>query len=356
MGRCRRWQITMLSAFVAFCVYLLAGASLSPQASPWPEDDARVQSGHEDTPTSFFQKGSACGPNDTLHRRLQAAAPLDAAQAAAEEHRYEQLYLFWRKKAGELSCKVMGIGPTGGFCRSKADPKAGGGSFLGEHLAHKLGNIFDNAAVIDMGCGLGQYGRYFKQHFSGVSWLGVDGSENIEEATDGFVKFLDLSAGLPTTYQHPWDWVMNIEVAEHVPREGEATFMHNLVKWAQKGVVLTWAKPGQTGHHHVNCQTNSYVHCAMRLLGMQGDECLKEHLVHASALDTNVPWLKGTVDIFLPITGPARHAEPTLLPLPKIAGDAFTKRYLEMTSKHCSPALVNVCDPATRPSLRGTSP
>ena len=42
----------------------------------------------------------------------------------------------------------------------------------------------------------------------GGGW--VDGSEQVEEATDGFVKFADLSEGLPTQHQHSWDWEIYI--------------------------------------------------------------------------------------------------------------------------------------------------
>ena len=94
---------------------------------------------------------------------------------APSEHRFEELYLFWRKMAGNLSCQIHGVGPTGGFCRSRLSPGHGGGAMIGKHLAHELGStVFGASSVIDIGCGLGQYGRYFKKTFPDVSWLGVD--------------------------------------------------------------------------------------------------------------------------------------------------------------------------------------
>jgi hypothetical protein len=55
--------------------------------------------------------------------------------------------------------------------------------------------------VVDLGCGQGQYGRYFRRHAPSVEWLGVDGAEGVEFATGGFVRFADLSNGLPSSLQ-----------------------------------------------------------------------------------------------------------------------------------------------------------
>ena len=78
------------------------------------------------------------------------------------------------------------------------------------------------------------------------------------------------------------NWVMSIEVAEHVHRAGEARFVHNLASLPTVGVIMSWATPGQGGGgggaKHVNCQWSSYVDCAMRLVGFEWDPGLASQL------------------------------------------------------------------------------
>merc|ERR1711992_116500 len=58
-----------------------------------------------------------------------------------------------------------------------------------------------------------------------------------------------------------YDVVLSIEVAEHIPKTGENAFMDNLVRHMKHDgiIILTWAYPGQGGHHHVNEQNKAYV-------------------------------------------------------------------------------------------------
>ena len=158
----------------------------------------------------FVQQGPPSPASEIRHDIFSTAPPLPGVGAPTGDQRFEMLYLYWRRTAGELSCRFRNIGPTGGFCRDITNPGQGGGSLLGAHIADELGRIFGKSSVIDMGCGLGQYGRYFNKHFPDVQWVGVDGAERVEEATQGWVKFADLSQGLPVSYRHPWDWVMSL--------------------------------------------------------------------------------------------------------------------------------------------------
>ncbi len=44
----------------------------------------------------------------------------------------------------------------------------------------------------------------------GVAWEGFDGAENIEEITDHFVRWADLT--VPQWLGHKHDWVMSLQV------------------------------------------------------------------------------------------------------------------------------------------------
>ena len=77
----------------------------------------------------------------------------------------------WRKKAGELSCKYTGVGPTGGFCLDNKRKSVGGNNCIDLNFAAILALFFSNATVTDFGCGLGQYGPFLRSHH--VNWSGM---------------------------------------------------------------------------------------------------------------------------------------------------------------------------------------
>lgn len=201
----------------------------------------------------------------------------------------ERIYTL-RQHLGLLSCKHEGIGPTGGFCLDENNAAVGGNNFMDEPLAAFLLELFEGHDLLDLGCGLGQYGTYFEQH--GILWQGFDGAENVEAVTQGHVKWLDLT--VPQWLDRQWDWVMSLEVGEHLAAEYEATFVDNLVRHSRCGIVLSWAEPGQGGHHHVNLQNNTYVE---GLLATRGFDRAATPTNKARSVAT-IEWLKHTVQIF----------------------------------------------------------
>ena len=176
---------------------------------------------------------------------------------------YKERSDYWRKEAGTLSCKVNGLGPNGGFCLDPVQKKSVGSNHafdkgIAEEMSTLfLGSMSSNVSVVDFGCGFGQYGKYFKTTSSNrIEWVGYDGSENIESVTSGFVKFIDLTE--PKFLGTNYDWAISIEVAEHLPMHLESNFLYMLHVHNKMGIFLTWAIPGQGGHHHVNEQPTEY--------------------------------------------------------------------------------------------------
>ena len=86
-----------------------------------------------------------------------------------------------------LPCRsgVFPPAPTGGYCLTPTKRNVGGNYFLPKHLAAELGAQFAGSSVLDLGCGIGQYGTYFAMHHPAVRWTGVDGAERVEESTAG---------------------------------------------------------------------------------------------------------------------------------------------------------------------------
>lgn len=56
------------------------------------------------------------------------------------------------------------------------------------------------------------------------------------------VKFLDLTA--PQYGLAAYDWVISVEVGEHIPAKFQNIYLDNLVRHAREGIVLSWAVPG----------------------------------------------------------------------------------------------------------------
>ena len=69
---------------------------------------------------------------------------------------------------------------------------------------------------------------------------------NVESYTNGSLRFADLSVPLALPRS---DWVVSLEVGEHILWRYEAFFLCNL---HYHGVILSWASLGQTGYYHSN--------------------------------------------------------------------------------------------------------
>jgi len=107
------------------------------------------------------------------------------------------------------------------------------------------------------------------------------------------VKFLDLT--LPQYWLPRYDWVLSMEVLEHIPAEFETVVLDNIDRAATHGVVLSWAVPGQPGFHHVNPRSPTYVNQTMLDRGFRMD--LNNSL--ALRQQTSFFWLKSNIMVFI---------------------------------------------------------
>lgn len=124
-------------------------------------------------------------------------------------------------------------------------------------------------SIADFGAGVGQYGRALKARMPDLKYIGYDAGGNVEEFTDGFVTFADLTVrqDLPKV-----DWVWTSEVGEHIPHELEKEFIGNIHATNCKGIVLSWAKLGQNGRLHVNTHSSEYLDALFVQLGYRINE------------------------------------------------------------------------------------
>jgi SAM-dependent methyltransferase len=127
-----------------------------------------------------------------------------------------------------------------------------------------LKKTFDLKSVLDVGCGEGYTTRYWQS--LGCETLGIDGSPIAirDNVVPQAVRVHDFTSG---AFQppRPFDAVWCCEVVEHIDERYVAHVLDTFA--AGRIIVMTHAVPGQTGHHHVNCQPSTYW---ARLLGQRG--------------------------------------------------------------------------------------
>ena len=97
------------------------------------------------------------------------------------------------------------------------------------------------SSVVDLGCGMGDYVHCFLKH--DLYAKGYDGNPDTVELTSGVAEVADLSELM--YLNEKFDWVLSLEVGEHIPKEFENTFIENLHRNNLKGIVLSWAIKAQ---------------------------------------------------------------------------------------------------------------
>lgn len=116
-------------------------------------------------------------------------------------------------------------------------------------------------SVLDLGSGLGYSARWFAKH--GMDVLAVDGLvRNCQNAVYPTIC-VDLTR---SDIMCRVDLVHCQEVVEHIGEEHLKNLMASLSRG--KFLCMTHAAPGQSGHHHVNCQPEQYWKVQLEYWGM----------------------------------------------------------------------------------------
>lgn len=161
-------------------------------------------------------------------------------------------------------------------------------------LADALADFFSpHASVLDLGCGRGEYVRHLRSR--GIPCAGVDGNP-MTPVFDSSCAVADLTQPLLLP---PADWVLCLEVGEHIPNEYADVLFANIHRHNRVGVVLSWAVLEQGGRGHVNERSNDWVATKMNEMGYFWQDVRK---LRAAA---TLPWFKNTLMAF------ARYAVST---------------------------------------------
>ena len=137
---------------------------------------------------------------------------------------------------------------------------------LEEHLGGHLNKThLDNGALnwiinhlncksmLDIGCGPG--GMVKLANNLGLQAYGIDGDYTLDRYDPNKFLIHDFTKGpapITSTYDIGW----SVEFLEHVYEEYMPNYMQSFQKC--KYIIITYAPPGWSGHHHVNLQEEVY--------------------------------------------------------------------------------------------------
>jgi len=143
-------------------------------------------------------------------------------------------------------------------------------------------------SIADFGSGNGSYVKFFREQ--GFDAVGYEGNPNASQFP--FCSVLDLSQPVAVPVV---DWVVSLEVGEHIPPQFEATFLANLDSANRHGVILSWAVPEfGGGHGHFNERPNMYITARMCEKGYVADVTAAARMRAVAAAS----WFHGTVMVF----------------------------------------------------------
>lgn len=112
---------------------------------------------------------------------------------------------------------------------------------------------FKVKSFLDIGCGPG--GMVQLANKAGLQAYGIDGDHTLERYDSNKFLIHDFTKGsAPITSKYDIGW--SVEFLEHVYEEYMPNYMHSFQMC--KYVIVTYAPPGWTGHHHVNLQEEDY--------------------------------------------------------------------------------------------------
>ena len=143
--------------------------------------------------------------------------------------------------------------------------------------------------LIDFGAGVGQYGHALLSQEPQLNYRGYDGAGGVETFTRGFLRYVDLTVQLSLPRA---DWVLSLEVGEHLNRSTEQAFVHNLHAHNCKGVLLSWAMLGMQGHGHINNHSPQYVRSLFLDLGYRFSRPITISMRKGLGLEQKLPHIQ----------------------------------------------------------------
>tara|TARA_Y100000389_G_scaffold158319_1_gene159740 strand:- start:350 stop:916 length:567 start_codon:yes stop_codon:yes gene_type:complete len=144
--------------------------------------------------------------------------------------------------------------------------------------------------VVDLGCG---YGQYVEKISEITECFGYDGNPYTESITNGLCKVVKLHE--PLNYKRKTDWVLSLEVGNHIPEKYEDVFINNIHKTCGRGIIISWATTHQGGRFQFNKRNNDYIINKFQKLGYTYDS----KLAYKFRNDSSCLWFKKSLMVFM---------------------------------------------------------
>ena len=169
-----------------------------------------------------------------------------------------------------------------------------------------------NLTLLDLGAGKGLYVRALRA-VGILNVTGYEGVAGIEAMTSHAIRQREFTAPFDPCLR--FDVVICLEVAEHIPKELERTFLQNVNCSAGDGLIMSWAPPGQGGTGHVNLRTQGDFLARLDALGFIPDHTASRFLSEQAALR----WFRKNIIAFRRRDRPSpfRVTTPTLALKPR---------------------------------------
>lgn len=178
-------------------------------------------------------------------------------------------------------------GHLGGFIRG-GDPDT-----CDPVIWQKLIDTFKPKNLIDIGCGEGHAVKWFNDH--GVDAIGIDGSyETLKNSPIKDRIIIHDFTKSPYKVESAFDMAWSCEFVEHVEQPYVSNYMTAFS--CAPIVAMTYSEPQWStgGHHHVNCQPQSYWNDIFEFWGYQWMEDFSRELRSMAT----ARWVKPTLSIY----------------------------------------------------------
>jgi 2-polyprenyl-3-methyl-5-hydroxy-6-metoxy-1,4-benzoquinol methylase len=119
-------------------------------------------------------------------------------------------------------------------------------------LAVAIAASYKPSSAVDLGCGLGAYCKILDAcGWSNVA--GIEGTPGVGSAPSAYRNIFLVDLTEPINPAHStFEFVLCLEVGEHIPRIHEKVFVDNMCALCNMDMVISWALPNQGGTDHVN--------------------------------------------------------------------------------------------------------
>lgn len=131
----------------------------------------------------------------------------------------------------------------------------GGDSWVEPLVCDYITSSFQIKDAIDLGCGAGRFVQYLNK--KGVDTWGVE-PVDLHLFFTPPDKFIQQDLRFPIDFEHKYDLVLCLEVAEHIDATYESQLFINICNHSGRYLLFSAATPGQGGHGHVNEHTEEY--------------------------------------------------------------------------------------------------